>query len=209
MSQDKVTARQGSIAIGGDAAGPVLNVTASHALFLAVTVEQRIEQQLPSFLGKVILIFSEQTRSAYGQGARREIPAEVLVKLKHNDFPPEHSVIRDYLRFSHLLETSYHGIEQRNSDARYLVRRKAGIAYEAEIRMISGANVDPIAKLEYVRENATAIVRNVIQRLIQDYKSSSEVKVEQEIADLAISLIVADAIVECEVLNRPKDALTS
>lgn len=207
MSQDKVTASQGSIAIGGDAAGPVLNVTASHALFLAVTVEQRIEQQLPSFLGKVILIFSEQTRSAYGQGARREIPAEVLVKLKHNDFPPENRVICDFLRYSHLLETSYHGVEQRNSDARYLVRRKAGLAYDAEVQIMNGVNVDPIASLEYVRENATAIVTNVIKRLLQDYKSSCEVKVEQEIADLAISLIVADAIVECEVLDRPKDAL--
>jgi hypothetical protein len=113
-------------------------------------------------------------------------------------------VIRDFVRYSHLLERSYLGVEQRNADARYLVRRKAGVAYEAEVELAGELEIiPPLSKLDYVRANASLIVANVIKRLIQDYKSSCEVRVEEEIVDLAITLIVADAIVECEVLERP------
>jgi hypothetical protein len=210
MSEGGVSAEIGSIAIGGNASGPVVNVHAPKALNVAVTVEQKIDQQLPSFLGKLIVFLSRQSLSQYGKGPRRILPAEVSDKIKYNCFPPNHGLIRDFLRYSHLLETSYHGVEQYNDDARFLVRRRARDAYEAELLLASSLDVTPsIVRIEYVKANATTIVAKVITRLLQDYKSSLEVKVEQEIADLAVSLIVADAIVECEVLERPEDALTA
>lgn len=210
MSQPEVSAKEKSIAIGGDAAGPVVSLVVEKGLFLNVTKEQQIEQQLPSFLGKLILVFSQQSLSEYGKGARRKLSSEVSDKLKHNDFPPNHRVIRDFLHYAHLLEASYLGVEQRNSDARFLVRRKAGIAYEAEIQVGMGAASKPDgSKLEYVRAHASAIIANVINRLFEDYKFSYEMKVEKEIVDLAISLVVADAIVECEVLEKPEDVATT
>ncbi len=210
MKQGETSAKQGSLAIGGNATGPVVNVNAPEALTVSVAVEQQIENRLPSFLGKLILVFSEQSLSEYGKGPRRTLPPEVNEKISHNCFPPNHRVIRDFLRYSHLLERSYQGVEQRNADARYLVRRKAGVAYEAEVKLAGELDViPPISELEYVRANASLIVANVIKRLFQDYKLSREAKVEDEIVDLAISLIVADAIVECEVLERPEDALTA
>jgi hypothetical protein len=39
--------------------------------------------------------------------------------------------------------------------------------------------------------------------MMEDYKRSTNVKVEEEHAHLAVSLIVADAIIECEVLEKP------
>ena len=210
MSEPEVSAKDKSIAIGGNAAGPVVNLVVEKGLILNLTKEQRIEQQLPSFLGKLILVFSQQSLSEYGKGARRKLSLEVSDKLKHNDFPPHHRVIRDFLRYAHVLETSYLGVEQRNSDARFLVRRKAGIAYETEIQMGMDAASQPDgSKLDYVRAHASVIIANVIGRLFEDYKSSCEIKVEKEIVDLAISLVVADAIVECEVLEKPSDVATA
>lgn len=210
MKQGETSAKQGSLAIGGNATGPVVNVNAPEALTVSVAIEQQIENRLPSFLGKLILVFSEQSLSEYGKGLRRPLPAEVIDKINHNYFPPDHRVIRDFLRYSHLLERSYRGVEQRNADARYLVRRKAGVAYEAEVELAGGLElIPPLSKLDYVRANASLIVANVIKRLIQDYKSTCEVRVEEEIVDLAITLVVADAIVECEVLERPQVALTA
>ncbi len=202
MSNGDVSAKQGSSAVGGDNSGSIVNINAPNALSVSVAAEQRIDQQLPSFLGELILLFSEQGLSEYGKGDRRALSGEVLAKIKHNHLPTNHRVICDFLRYSHVLEESYLGVEQRNADARYLVRRKAGVAYEAEIPLYDTAVSPPAARLDFVRLNATTIVTNVINRLIQDYKSSREVKVHQEIAHLAISLIVADAIVECEVLER-------
>jgi hypothetical protein len=210
MTGGDLSADRGSIVIGGNATGPVVNVQAPKALSLALTVEQNVDRQLPSFLARVILTFSEQSLSHYGKGSRRPLPPEVSEKLKHNYFPPDHRFIRDFVRFSHVLENCYRGIEQRNADARYLVRRKAGVVYSEELRIASGLIiVSQKTLLEYVREHATELVANVTARLFEDYRSSSEVKVEQEVADLAITLIVADAIVECEVLERPEDATTA
>jgi hypothetical protein len=44
---------------------------------------------------------------------------------------------------------------------------------------------------------------------MEDYKSSKSANVERETAHLAISLIVADAVIECEVLERPPYAPTA
>jgi hypothetical protein len=147
----------------------------------------------------------------YAKGPRRKLPPEVSVKIHYNDFPPDHHVIRDFLRYSHVLENAYLGVEQRNADARYLVRRKAGIAYDQEVYLVmASAPVEPvISRINVIRSKAQIIVSNVIARLIKDYVSSSDLKVEDEIAHLAVSLIVADAIVECEVLERPEDATTA
>jgi hypothetical protein len=105
------------------------------------------------------------------------------------------------------LEKAYLGVEQQNADARYLVRRKARIVYAEYVQATWAEESTPNAgKIEFVRKNAVAIVGAVVKSLLEDYKASKEIKVEQETAHLAISLIVADAVIECEVLERPLDA---
>jgi hypothetical protein len=63
--------------------------------------------------------------------------------------------------------------------------------------------------MTYVKANAATLVDLVVQRLLGDYKFSEGAKVQLETAHLAISLIVADAVIECEVLERPPDAPSS
>jgi hypothetical protein len=197
-----VSAKHRSIAIGGDVTGTLVN--AEQALLLNVKVEQQISRELPSFLGRLILTFSEEGLAEYGKGARRSLPPEVSDKIKYNYLPSDHHIIQEYRQYVLLLEKAYHGVEQRNADARYLVRRKAEIAYEAEVQLEDrDAAPRRISKLEHVRLNAVRIVENVIKRLLDDYKLSGDIKVEEEIAHLAVSLVVADAIVECQVLESP------
>src|ERR1700722_8340394 len=202
MTDPKVSAEDGSTGIGGDVNAPVVNVRADNASTVTLTVEHQIDRELPSFLGAVIVVFSQQSLSEYGRGPRRVLSAEVLDKLQHNKFPQEHPLIKDFSQHVLVLEKAYHGVEQQNADARYLVRRKAGIAYQSEI---AGAckGISPAQVLDYVRANLDGIIEKVVSRLLEDYKKSREIKVNEEHAHLAISLIVADAIVECEVLERP------
>jgi hypothetical protein len=202
MSDPKVSADDGSTAVGGDLNAPLINVTADGASTVNVTVEQQAARELSSFLGAVIVVFSQQSLSEYGRGPRRLLPPEVAVKLEHNNLSQRHRVIKEYNQYVLVLEKAYLGVEQTNADARFLVRRKAGIAYQSEIEQAcKGGSVKEVT--EYVRANADLIVQGVIERLLADYKKSGDVKVPQESAHFAISLIVADAVVECEVFERP------
>ena len=116
----------------------------------------------------------------------------------------------DYLRHSLVLEQAYLGVEQTNADARYLVRRKAGTAYDAVVQSGFKPNASlKTQRIEYVRANADIIVNQVIARLLRITKRQCETKVEQETAHLAVSLVVADAVVECEVLEKPNNAPTA
>jgi hypothetical protein len=210
MIGPKTSAKDKSLAVGGNVNAPVVNASADHGSFLIVNVEQETARELPSHLGSVIAQFAQQSLAEYGRGARRELPAEVKDKVIYNDLPETHRALADYCRHSLVLERAYQGAEQQNADARYLVRRWAGTAYESQLSAACKQDSIPAPqRLAYVKANAASLVDSVVERLLGDYKSSKCTKVEQETAHLAISLIVADAVIECEVLERPPDAPTT
>jgi hypothetical protein len=210
MSGSKVSAREGSTAVGGDVNAPLTNVYAPEASVVNVMIDQRIARDLPSFLGKVIVLFSGQSLSEYGLGARRKMPPEVTEKIKYNNLSPNHLGLSDYYRYFFLLERAYLGVEQQNADARVLVRRRAAISYASQVaKACRAASIIESHKLDYVRGNADALVEMVVNELLESYKTSNELKVEQETAHLAVSLVVVDAVVECDVLERPSDAATA
>jgi hypothetical protein len=98
MSGQKVSAENGSTSVGGDVNAPLVNVKADGASTVNVSIEHQLARELPSFLGEVIVVFSRQSLSEYGRGSRRELSAEVLVKLRHNNLPEGHRLIKDYNR---------------------------------------------------------------------------------------------------------------
>jgi hypothetical protein len=207
MIDPKVSSTDGSTAIGGDNTGPVVNVNTGEGSIVSVQVEHRVARELPSFLGDVIVLFSKQSLSEYGRGARRPLPGEVKEKVKYNNLPEDHYVLTDYYRHGLVLERAYRGVEQQNADARYLVRRKAGIVYEMQLAVAcKQASVPTDQKIAFVTENAAMLVDAVVEQLLKDYVSSKAIKVEEEAAHLAVSLIVADAVIECEVLERLPNA---
>jgi hypothetical protein len=210
MIGPKVSAKDKSVAVGGNVNAPVVNASADHGSVLIVNVEQQTARELPSHLGSVIAHFSRQSLAEYGRGDRRPLPAEVKDKVKYNDLPETHRALADYCQHSLVLERAYQGVEQQNADARYLVRRWAGTAYESQLGAACTQNsITATKRLAFVRANAASLVDSVVLRLMEDYKSSKSANVERETAHLAISLIVADAVIECEVLERPPYAPTA
>ena len=210
MIWPKVSADDGSTSIGGDNNAPVVNINAGDSSTVTVQVERQVARELPSFLGAVIVLFSQQSLSEYGLGERRTLLPEILEKIKYNNLPQDHRVLIDYRRHGLVLEKSYHGVEQQNADARYLVRRKAALAYQSQLAATCKLSSMPDEqKILFARNNATMLIDAVIAQLLKDYASSKTILVEEETAHLAVSLIVADAVVECEVLERPQDAITA
>ena len=133
-----------------------------------------------------------------------------LQRLAYNDFPPSHHIITDYSKYLNLLEATYRGIEQRNDDGRRLVRRRAAIAYGDQVHKLCTANgIKHPQAHDFARQHAVSLVKAVVKVLMADFAAGSTAQVMHETADLAVCLIVADAVIECEVLERPAHAAAS
>lgn len=205
MLEASLVASTGSVAVTGDNVGSILNVNAQNVTI----IERQIARELPSYLSKVVARFSEDL-SEYNAGPKRPLPPEVSVKLAYNDFPPAHHIITDYSRYSNVLEATYRGVEQRNDDARRLVRRRAAVAYAEQLNKLCIAHSVKHAQAhDFARSHAVPLVMAVVAALLVDASAESAAHVMQETAHLAVCLIVADAVIECEVLERPVDAVAS
>jgi hypothetical protein len=201
-----VYASTGSVAIAGNNTGSIINVNAANITFAN---EKQIARELPSYLSRVVAKFSEDL-SEYNSGPKRSLPPEVDQKLAYNDFPLSHHIISDYLKYLSVLEATYRGVEQRNDDARRLVRRRAAVAYTQQLHVMCVANkIKYYQAHTFARENAIDLVMAVVDVLLADVTVGNFANVMEETAHLAVCLIVADAVIECEVLERPVDVITS
>ena len=205
LLEASAVASTGSVAVAGDNFGSIINVNAE----IVTIVERQVARELPSYLSKVVARFSEDL-SEYNHGPKRSLPPEVDVKLAYNDFPPTHLIISDYSKYLSVLEATYRGVEQRNDDARRLVRRRAAVAYTQQLHELCTAHgVKHAQAHDFARSHAVPLVMAVVAALLADFSGGSAGHVMQETAHLAICLIVADAVIECEVLERPADAFAA
>lgn len=199
----KIIAKNGSIAVEGDVDGDIYNVSLGDHSTLHLSVGHAL-QVLPSYLAEMIVAISEERISEYGEGHRRGLPPEVRIKLEYNNFDISCRLLRDYTTYSHILEKAYSGAQLRNPDVRRLVRRRSGVIYSDILdRECESNGVQHDAKDAYAASNSHALVQSVVRTLILEYAKNCTAHVKEETVHLAVSLIVADAIVECEVLQRP------
>ncbi len=206
MASNDVVAKSGSVAIAGDNSGDIINIQAGLGSRVIV---QRLERRLPSYLGKIIAVFAEQELSEYAAGQVWELRPEIVQKLEFNGFS-HHRIITEYTKYFAVLERSYKGVEQRNGDARVLVHRKAGVAYSEILDDACKAGSVPSENREsFARMHSAALISEIVKRLMKEYAESQSVSIEEECAHLAVSLIVADAICDCVVLERPKNATSA
>jgi len=201
MSED-ITAKGGSTAVGGDVTGTIVNVNSGNASQIAINFSGA-SRELGSYLGQVIVFFAEQSLSKYGRRDSLQLTPEVELKAQHNALSLDHQIFVDYRRHLLELERAYAGVEQQNADVRYLVRRKARLAYLRLVQQMPSNHRDGDKRLKYVKENVCDILDKVVEQLIAAYTASTDRKVHEEPASLAVSLIVADAIVNCDVLEKP------
>ena len=74
---------------------------------------------------------------------------------------------------------------------------------------ISAHSVKNAQAHDFARSHAVPLVMAVVASLLADFSAGSAAHVMQETAHLAVCLIVADAVIECEVLERPADVVAS
>lgn len=210
LTAPSVSANAGAVAVGANNSAPIVNVQAAANAVVLVNVTPQLTRELPSYLARIVARLAEETLSAYNSGPLRELPPEVSVKLAYYNFPPQHVIITNYRRCLTILEACYRGIEQRNDDARRLVQVRTGLAYNDVLYELCAAQGIPNTQAQaFARSNAIVLVAAVVTRLLDILKKGAEVLVYEEVALLAVNLIVADAVIECNVLERPVNAATT
>lgn len=208
MIRPRTIAENGSTSIGGNNSGTITNVAIGDGANVELHFDGEAAHRLPSHLGNVIAhlaSFGELAKST----DKRSLPPEVADKLSYNDLPPRHPVISAWTRHSLILERAYQGAEQQNPEARYLVLQRAGAVYQEELINMALDEKVPMSNLsDFARGRAFKLIAAVTERLLMDYRISiTSALIELEAVRLSISLIVADAVIECEVLERPNHAI--
>lgn len=199
----RTSATDNSVSVGGDNHGTIINVNAPLS-------PVGLYRDLPTYLAAIIYQFANASASLLANTPRNDVRPEVEAKLKFNNISRDHRLIRDWTRHVGSLHKSYQGVEQGNQAARYLVKRMEGVVYDdLLLKQCKERNIDQSEMEYFARNNAVELVRAVTEELLNRYINSTNMPVEAEIANLAISLVVVDAVVECEVLARPNDASSS
>lgn len=201
MIGKQVSADAGSTAIGGDNNGNIINVGSGATVHVHNSVD--VERSLGTYLGTVISVIAQQRLSEYGHSYQRNVTTEVQDKLDFNYITLDDRLIQIYRKYYFLLDRAYKGVEQSNNDVRVLVRLRAGSIYSSELtNACKAAGIPPSQRVDYSRANAHGLIEAVKQQMIKDVQSSQAAIVDPTWIDLALSLLVADAVAECDVLER-------
>ena len=200
MILKRVTAEDNSVAVGGDNVGTIIN--APGATFqLQFTIAT--ERSLSTYLGKIINVIADQQLSVYGHAYQRNVTAEVQDKLDFNYITLSDHLIRTYTKYFFILDKAYKGVEQSNNDVRVLVRFSAGSIYSRVLTSACDeAGILANQRIEYSRNHAHPLIEAVKKQMIEDVKNSHAAEIDPTWIDLAVSLLIADAVVECDVLEK-------
>lgn len=89
-------ASDGSVAIGGDNSGPVVNVKAGAGSNVSVQINPRAPRQLPSFLGRLVSVIASEQAVLIDDPSPKELPPSVLLKFSHNNVRESDLFVDDY-----------------------------------------------------------------------------------------------------------------
>lgn len=201
MIGKSVSAQTASTAIGGDNQGNVINVATGGAVYIQNGLKG--EATLSTCLGGVITVIAQQSLSQYGHAYQRDLSSEVQEKLNFNHIGFEDQLIQAYRKYYYVLENAYKGAEQANDDTRVLVRHRAGSIYRDELaKACAAANVLASNRVSYAREKSFELIGAVASQLKKEVLNSQAANLDPAWIDMAIDLVVVDAVAECNVLEK-------
>ena len=199
----KAEATNGSVAVAGDNNGTIINFNVPQGSKLPFDIGVKAERTLGTYLGLVIAVVAQQSLSEYGHDYERDLSNEVFQKLAFNYIAKGDQIVKNYRKYFFVLERAYKGVEQSNNDARVLVRLRAGSIYEKELtKACAQAHVLSSGRITYSRNNSRALIEAVKHQLVTDFLNTATQEVDPLWVDLAVSLLVSDAVAECDVLER-------
>ncbi len=133
----------------------------------------------------------------------RGIPADVIVKIEHNNLNSQVAILGQYQLYSSSIESAYDNIDKTivNGKANVLLMLKDyyfKALYDFGLNPYLG-NMD----IEEIRKNSDSILIKIINNLKDFCYKSANVPSHKESVEIGVNVIVAHAFVECLILENP------
>lgn len=131
------------------------------------------------------------------------LPAEVKEKIRHNNVTRCRYIIETYKRNTIDLNNVYNTLEQERPGRKQKLLQIVNNCYKQQLCLLSeNENVD----IATIQQHSDTILENITKSLRKRVLESSNLKADNEDVDIAVNLIVADAFMECLVLENPEEA---
>lgn len=129
------------------------------------------------------------------------LPAGVRAKLEYNNVKRCQYIIEGYKNSISDLANIYETLEQERPGRKQKLLHIIRICYETQLGVFVQKNTFTI---DLVREHSDTILENIINDLRKRVIESSNLEADNEDVDIAIRIIVADAFIECRILENPE-----
>jgi len=158
-----------------------------------------------SFLGKVIVSFSELASQEEYEEEGVEVPFEIEDKISHNNVVQYAYLLEEYVTKQKALKEVYDSVEEVDPFARKHVLKSVKREYQKWRGVLLADNSEGNkSELEVVRENSDFIIGKVIGDIKSKLVGIESVKVvNEELLTECVDLVVSDAFVECKILENP------
>ena len=158
----------------------------------------------PSLIADVINALANSLTEEDGQTTLAPL-AEISItdKISYNGLDTLKDWIDEHKIFQGKIDGIYNVIESSGSNKKFLILNSIRSLYlrrKAEILLYK--NEDSL-DLDVIKTSAISIFDFIIDSLRVTVKSSTNIMVEQEGIDFALSIIVVDAFIRCKILEEP------
>ena len=126
------------------------------------------------------------------------MPLAVERKIKLNNITKSKYIIETYKLYSPYLNSTYQALSNTNVSPKEKVLRRLQNIYFEELNKYSGTNTDNI---KIVQENSDLIFRGIKNEVKNIVFSSLNNNSKEEEIDIAINVILADAFVNCNIME--------
>jgi hypothetical protein len=138
------------------------------------------------------------------QRARRMPPADVVVKIKHNCIQSKSHIIKQYMDHSATIEAAYNDIDSVVPFGRQIILQNLSDLYFAALDVLGIDYFCDAVDLIKVRENSLFIIDYIIQRLKNSAFESKNTPSLTEQIERGVNVVVAQAFIECVILENPE-----
>lgn len=132
----------------------------------------------------------------------RALPEGVEKKILHNKLIRCKYIIESYKSYNTDLDGAYYILEQERPGSKQKLSANINSLYKQELNKLNEWHIEDIVTTQ---ERSDSILENIIKNLKDRVLESSNLDAYNEDIEKALNLIIANAFIECLVLENPQE----
>lgn len=159
------------------------------------------EHNIDSVINEILVLIAEGDLSWDINGRKPSV--DTISKIKYNELGSKSSIIRQYLRYSQKVETSFNAIDALIPFGKNKILSSLNDLYYEALDFVGIDYLLTDISIEQVRANSSSIIEFITEKLHQTaYESKNKPKLKEDL-DVGINVVIAHAFIECVVLETP------